>query len=75
MTNDDATIYNGFVEILPDCAHFYLVDMKLDAMPEIVDGQFILMVPVQLGTHTHKGENGNLRRSNLCLPNWKHKKI
>jgi len=42
VTNDDATVYNGFVEILPDGVHFYLVDMKLDAMPEIVDGQFKL---------------------------------
>ncbi len=44
VTNGDATIYNAFVEILPDGAHFYLADMKLDATPEIVEGQFIRSV-------------------------------
>ncbi len=42
VTNDDATIYNAFVEILPDGVHFYLADMQLDATPAIVDGQFVL---------------------------------
>ena len=42
VTNDDATIYNAFVEILPDGVHFYLADMQLDATPAIADGQFVL---------------------------------
>jgi hypothetical protein len=42
VVNDDATIYNAYVEILPDGIHFYLADMQLDGTPAIIDGQFVL---------------------------------